>query len=127
MASASKMLIFGVLLLAKLSIGTAAAEGEPGSGIEIATPDSPQIRLPEDVETQQTQEAMPGALLLPEAAGPDVGEKKCITVCARWGEDCLLTSRGGGAAAVPGGRAAAVPRYKRVCRQTCKQFAEECF
>ncbi len=38
-------------------------------------------------------------------------EKKCLTVCEKWGQDCILNPRTG----------------SRKCRRVCKQFGEECF
>lgn len=37
-------------------------------------------------------------------------EKKCMTVCSRWGETCVYD----------------IQRGKK-CRRTCKEFTEECF
>ena len=38
-------------------------------------------------------------------------DKKCMTICDKWGEDCLINPRTGG----------------RKCRRVCKSFTEECF
>jgi hypothetical protein len=57
-----------------------------------------------------------GELLLPEGYNNTAEEKKCITVCSQWGEDCILSinpSATGGAS--------------RKCRRVCKSFAETCF
>jgi hypothetical protein len=51
-----------------------------------------------------------GELLLPDDYNK-VEEKKCMTVCDRWGEDCILNPRTG----------------SRKCRRVCKSFAEDCF
>ena len=32
-----------------------------------------------------------GELLLPEGYNNTAEEKKCITVCSQWGEDCILS------------------------------------
>lgn len=40
-------------------------------------------------------------------------DRRCMTVCSRWGEDCLRRSAGSGAVATK-------------CVRTCKSFAEEC-
>ena len=59
-----------------------------------------------------------GDLLLPEGYNSTLGdnsaeEKKCITVCNEWGEDCIINpSRNSGA---------------RKCRRVCKSFADRCF
>jgi hypothetical protein len=51
-----------------------------------------------------------GELLLPDDYNK-AEEKKCLTVCDQWGEDCILNPRTG----------------SRKCRRVCKSFAEECF
>jgi len=53
-----------------------------------------------------------GALLLPERRDADEtrNEKQCMTVCNRWGEDCIYD-----------------PQRGRQCRRTCKDFEEQCF
>ncbi len=51
-----------------------------------------------------------GELLLPDDYDK-ADEKKCLTVCDKWGEDCILNPRTG----------------SRNCRRVCKSFAEECF
>jgi hypothetical protein len=62
-----------------------------------------------------THEIMPGELLFPDESPVNTGvDRKCMTVCARWGEDCMLINRGTGG-------------MERRCRRMCKQFAEECF
>ena len=35
-----------------------------------------------------------GELLLPEGYNNTAEEKKCITVCSQWGEDCILNKIG---------------------------------
>lgn len=41
-------------------------------------------------------------------------EKKCMTVCARWGEECTTLNQGD-------------PAGAQKCRRACKQTTEECF
>jgi hypothetical protein len=83
---------------------------------ETNEPEPGQVMLlDEDKETLEARDAaVPGTLILPEAPGEDTKGEKCMTVCARWGEDCLLINKGRGG-------------MERKCRRTCKQFAEECF
>lgn len=52
-----------------------------------------------------------GELVLPEGYTDETKEKQCLTVCERWGEDCIINSRTGG----------------RNCRRVCKSLAEQCF
>ena len=51
-----------------------------------------------------------GALVLPDDYYR-AEEKKCLTVCDRWGEDCILNPSTG----------------SRKCRRVCKSFAEQWF
>ena len=64
----------------------------------------------EDSAEQQAEQALDGELLLPDDYN-QAQEKKCMTVCEQWGEDCIINPRTGG----------------RKCRRVCKSFAEECF
>ena len=58
-----------------------------------------------------------GELLLPEGYNNIAEEKKCITVCSEWGEDCILKIN-------PSATGAGTSRK---CRRVCKSFAEACF
>lgn len=51
-----------------------------------------------------------GELLLPDDYNK-AEDKKCMTVCDQWGEDCIINPRTG----------------TRKCRRVCKSFTEECF
>lgn len=111
MVRAAKSLLFTGLILFGLAAG-AMGEGNADDGVlRVESPEAAQILLPGQ---EQTQQAMPGSLMLPEAPGKDVKPEKCMTVCAKWGEECLLINKGAGG-------------MQRKCRRTCKQFAEECF
>ena len=57
---------------------------------------------------------LPGTLVLPEHTTRDDTEKKCMTVCARWGEECTYINRG-------------TAGTTRSCRRTCQQYTQECF
>jgi hypothetical protein len=67
-------------------------------------------------ESTEAEQPKAGELVLPEElkGTEDGGEKKCMTVCARWGEECILVNKGAGG-------------MERKCRRTCLEFAEECF
>ena len=41
------------------------------------------------------------------------GDRRCMTVCSKWGEDCVTLTPGAGP-------------VTRKCVRTCKSFAEEC-
>jgi len=51
--------------------------------------------------------------LLPEGYNNTTEEKKCITVCDQWGEDCIINPSSNSGA--------------RKCRRVCQSFAETCF
>jgi hypothetical protein len=107
-----KTLVFTLVLLPAMA-ALALGEGNAGAGtLEVESPESARILLPE--EQKQSPEALPGSYILPEAPGSERKPDKCMTVCARWGEECIIVNKG------PGG-------MQRKCRRTCKQFAEECF
>lgn len=104
-----------LLIAAGIFWGTAAsALGEDGAVPPVDAPEAGQIIIQGEDQTLETRDAMPGTLIMPEAPGQDSKREKCMTVCARWGEDCLLINKGAGG-------------MQRKCRRTCKQFAEECF
>ena len=63
----------------------------------------------EDSGDKNTQ-PLDGQILLPDDYNKGE-EKKCITVCEEWGEDCIINPRTG----------------SKKCRRVCKSFAEECF
>ena len=71
--------------------------------------------LVQNTDTQDEVTTPSGTLILPDSLAPiNNEEKKCMTVCARWGEDCAYINRGVGGTT-------------RSCRRTCQQFTEECF
>jgi hypothetical protein len=52
-----------------------------------------------------------GTLVIPGEQGDQEEKKKCLKVCKKWGEDCMINPRTGA----------------RDCRKRCKEFGEECF
>ena len=61
-------------------------------------------------DVKRSIKPLDGELVLPDDYNK-AENKKCMTVCDQWGEDCLLNPRTG----------------SRKCRRVCKSFAEECF
>lgn len=51
-----------------------------------------------------------GELLLPDDYD-QAEQKKCLMVCERWGQDCIINPQTG----------------SRKCRRMCKSLTEECF
>lgn len=70
------------------------------------------LSLPAYSEENEERIIIPtdGELLLPDDYN-NSAEKKCMTVCDQWGEDCIINPRTG----------------TRKCRRVCKSFTEECF
>lgn len=74
------------------------------------------VALPVAAEDTDTQEQSPqtqvidGELLLPEDYDRGA-EKKCVTVCKEWGENCIINPATG----------------SRKCRRVCQSFTEECY
>ncbi len=64
----------------------------------------------EEENENRSVKPLDGELVLPDDYN-EAEDKKCMTVCERWGEDCILNPRTG----------------SRKCRRVCKSFAEECF
>jgi len=59
---------------------------------------------------ERSVKPLDGELLLPDDYNK-AEDKKCMTVCDQWGEDCIINPRTG----------------SRKCRRVCKSFTEECF
>jgi hypothetical protein len=68
------------------------------------------IAFAEDTEKDVKSDYSPGEIVLPSETDGDEG-KKCLTVCEKWGEDCIINPRTG----------------SRKCRRVCKAFGQECF
>lgn len=109
------------MLLGWSAASSAAVDGFPGSALnrpEFQTGSAGPILLVEN-ENGDRESTPPasGTLVLPEnqlAPEDKSGDKKCMTVCARWGKECQYINRGNGG-------------LSEKCRRTCKQFSEECF
>ena len=113
------------LLLLLLSLWSAslpaAVDGIPEVGIERpplrAGASGPLLLVENGKGDRESSSPTSGTLVLPEnqlAPEDKPGDKKCMTVCARWGKDCQYIDRGSGG-------------LTEKCRRTCKQFTEECF
>ena len=61
-------------------------------------------------ESERSVKPLDGELVLPDDYNK-ADDKKCMTVCDQWGEDCIINPRTG----------------TRKCRRVCKSFTEECF
>ena len=78
---------------------------------------NPALSVAEEPASGEAEQPLPGELIIPDEMGGDKGQeekKQCMTVCAEWGEECMLINKGAGG-------------MERKCRRTCQQFAEECF
>ena len=78
--------------------------------------DQDLLQLAADTEIDpRTIQTEPGTLIVPTVTEQEnEKEKKCMTVCGRWGEECMFINRGAGG-------------MTKKCRRACKKFVEECF
>ncbi len=68
-----------------------------------------------------------GPLRLPDGYKKSDQEKRCMTICKRWGKECIVAG-GSGSIAVDGqGNVSGSGGGSRKCRRVCKSFGEECF
>jgi len=74
--------------------------------------DQPYLLVEADELKKDDRTPASGSLLFPDESNRKIEKetKKCMTVCLRWGEDCIID-----------------PARGRQCRRTCKEFGEECF
>lgn len=95
-----------------------ADEGDPSSldGPEQVF-SSPIYSLAQATGEEKQVQPPSGTLIFPDSypkGQEDSSGKKCMTVCARWGEECTYVNRG-------------TAGTTRNCRRSCQQFTEECF
>ena len=100
--------------------GGSSPEGTEGGPAALS---DPYVQLAQGTEeTPQEAEPVsvpePGELLvIPQnslkAEPGSEAERKCMTVCVRWGEECMLINKGAGG-------------MERKCRRTCTKLGEEC-
>ena len=69
-----------------------------------------QIILLAGASQDKKPEPESGSLIIP-GESQSKEKKKCLNVCKKWGEKCIINPRTG----------------SRDCRRTCKEFGEECF
>lgn len=103
-------LCFLLLSLSPVTFSTDLNLNSP-FGFTLADQQSDVLMLAES-ESKDADDEQPlsGSLVLP-AADEDKTEKKCMTVCQRWGQECMIDAT----------------RGVRKCRRTCKEFGQECF
>ncbi len=78
--------------------------------LSISAPVYSEDDTTRSVKSLDGEKPFDGELLLPDDYN-DAEDKKCLTVCDKWGQDCILNPKTG----------------SRKCRRVCKSFAEECF
>ena len=83
------------------------------ASLESQTTPAPLILALEYEDSDIQSGPEPASLQLPAANEENRDDRRCMTVCSRWGEDCVMISP-----------AADVVSQK--CVRTCKSFAEEC-
>ena len=76
--------------------------------------DAPAPTIVLDIESTDVQPERETATLRIQTANPEYREdRRCMTVCSRWGEDCVMLNSGSNL-------------VTKKCVRTCKSFAEEC-
>jgi len=63
---------------------------------QFATTPGSIMLAADEQKIKVTPEPESGSLLLPAASEENEKEKKCMTVCSRWGEECMFINRGVG-------------------------------
>ena len=96
---------------------SAASPAQQSSYAPAGTADDPRpLTLALEYENGDIQPERETASLRVQVPGanPEYREnRRCMTVCSRWGEDCVMLNPGSGP-------------VTRKCVRTCKSFAEEC-
>ena len=109
------LLLWSGSLFAATGFGTLSLEGRGGEFTQAPGRTAGLQFLVENEGQADQDTPAPGTLVLPAATDDDSKkDKKCMTVCARWGEECQYINRGAGGTS-------------QKCRRACKQFTEECF
>ena len=109
------MCFLPVLVIAASTLNATPLMQHPSS----ATPDSSaapfQLILALEYETGDIQpQRETASLQVPAASGENRDDRRCMTICSNWGEECVMI------------RPASDVVTKK-CVRTCKSFAKECF
>ena len=114
--SIKSVVFISALLLSCVKLVSVAYAQEAIQDVNIYPSAHDQIiQLVQNTSPQTRQNPQSGNQIFPSTNDRNDREgKKCMTVCARWGEECNYTDRGAAGTT-------------RDCRRTCKQFTEECF
>ena len=83
------------------------------ASLELQTTPAPLILALEYENSDIQSGAEPASLQLPAAVEENRESSRCMTVCSRWGEECVMVSPAAGV-------------VSQKCVRTCKSFAEEC-
>jgi hypothetical protein len=100
------------LLLSLAILPVQADELEPDQYVTPTEIYLAQSNQQDDSKEEVVQQPRSGTILLPNSLNQRNNQdtKKCMTVCTKWGQDCIID-----------------PNRGRKCRRTCKEFGEECF
>lgn len=105
-------LFCGIALYCLASFTSVIADDDTQQNFMQHSDAPPQILLAGNSDSgADAEQPRSGSLVLPVDAEKEKAEKKCMTVCETWGEDCMIDQR----------------RGVRKCRRTCKEFGQECF
>ena len=105
-------LAFYITMFCSLQASAASSGNFPYGAQETFTQNSSLVEallLAENSEDSKS-DVRSGELIIPGAKETEAKEKRCVTVCDKWGKDCIINPRTG----------------VRKCRRMCKSFGKEC-
>lgn len=107
---------FTSVSLAALNVPGNTTGTEPGASVpavqslQVINPQGLLFLAEADTDQKDTNKPKSGDLVIPGEKKAE-SEKKCLNICRKWGEECIINPRTGA----------------RNCRRTCKDFGMECF
>lgn len=97
-----------------MTYGNGAYETQKFEVTEISNHDvsllESQVFVLAENESESDSGQRSGELVIPGTSEAQDKEKKCVTVCDKWGQDCIINPVTG----------------QRKCRRMCKLFGQEC-
>ena len=105
-------LVFCIFAFCTLQANDASSGNHPYGAQETFTQYSSPVEallLAEKSEDSKS-DVKSGDLIIPGAKETSEKEKQCVTVCDKWGKDCIINPNTG----------------VRKCRRMCKSFGKEC-
>ena len=104
--------VFYLIALYSMQVAAVTFEGQGFDLLETFNSNNSLSDTQLLAENKQDNNSAPksGDLVIPGASEAQGEEKKCVTVCEKWGKDCIINPKTG----------------QRKCRRMCKSFGQEC-